>query len=324
MQQFLKTLGVAGLFMIMTGLLSAGEILSSFSDKTLIVAKINVEKVKQVPPIQQALAGQVSNMASFLGQIKLWTGVDLQTTKTFWLGVEKKDYVVIVLEGTFNIDEISDALAAIPNAQLQNKYSVPVAYLLPDDKHPGRQNLAAVLNATTMAFGPPEVAGKFVDNYAGLKADGSKATAAQALSADNQKKIAVLKDSQALLHAVVLGLEPEQAQQQPFLANLQDAELKGDLDMDLVLKLSVGVKKPEMLEPLQKLADGFLGVTKQMDLWSQPQQPPRPDALVKRNLLNNASVAVEGNRVAVHSKIDQAVLNDLISQALKAVPAPKK
>lgn len=315
---------VAGLFLVaMTGLLPAGEILASFSGKTLIVAKVNFDKVKQVPPIHQALASQISNIVSFLGQIRQFTGVDLQTVKTVWFGQEKKDYAVIVLEGAFSVDAIRSALAAIPNAQMQQMESVPLAVLMPDDKHPGKQNLAAVLNASTLVIGPPELVEAFVDNYTGVKEDANTA-APQALSAENQKKIAGLKESQDLIRAIVIGLEPEQMQQQPFLAYLKGAELQGDLAGDLVLKLTVDVAKPEMVEPLQKLGEGLLGFAKQMDLWSKSQQPPPKDQVLKQNLLNNATVAVADGRVVVSSKLDEAILNEVIGNALNAIPAQPK
>ena len=106
----------------------------------------------------------------------------------------------------------------------------------------------------------------------------ANAAASQVLSADSQKKLAVLKASPALLYVAILGLEAEQMQQQPFLAYLKGAELQGDLAGDLVLKLAVDVEKPEMVEPLQKLGDGLLGFAKQMDLWAKSPKPLKPEA----------------------------------------------
>ena len=81
---------------------------------------------------------------------------------------------------------------------------------------------------------------------------------------------------------------------------------------------------PKTLAPLQQLGDGLLGFARQMDLWSKSPKPLRPDENIKQNLLNNASVTADAGRVVVRSKIDEAVLNDVIGNALNAIPAQQK
>ena len=300
-----QTLGLALGLAFLSGALRAGEILSSFPDRVLFVAKFNVDKVKQVPPVKQALGTQISKVASFIGQIRNWTGVDLETVKTFWIGVEKKDFAVIVLEGRFDIEVVKAALAKIPTAQTIPKKDVPIMVQLPDDKNPGKFNMAAVLNPTTLVFGQPGLTESFVDVYSG---------ASPSTNAAVQPQLAVLKDSQALLHGVIFGLDPAELQKTPFLAYLERGELKGDLDKDLLLSLAVGVKKPEMLQSLAKAADGVLGFMRQME----PTTPSgNQGEAVKRRLLENVTVTVENDRVVLRSKLDEALLSELIGGKLQ-------
>jgi hypothetical protein len=292
--------GMLGL-VLATGWAHGGDIISSFPDKLLFVAKFNVAKVKQVPPVKEALGDQISKVATVIGQIRSWTGIDLESVATLWIGVEKKDNVIIVLEGPFNVQGIRSAMVAIPTVQILSESDALFAVKLPDDKRPGEFNMGALLTSDTVVFGRPHLVEPFIDTYT---------VETGAAGTEAQSQLAVLRESESMLHAVIRSLNPEDVKKQPFLSYLERGELKGDMEEDLLLGLAVGVTKPEMLQPLAKALGGGFAFWQQMD---KPDPGTNPKELLKRRLLDNVTVNVVDDRVVLTSRIEAGLLQELIA-----------
>ena len=289
---------------VLTGMVQiarGGDIVASFPDTTTLVARVDVAKLKQVPAIRQAWNDQYGQVAIFVDQIRNWIGLDLDSVTTLWLGVEKKDHGVFVLEGNFDPELIKGGVLNIDTAQIVHKESVPIAALFPDDKKPGQFNLGAVLNESTVVMGQPDVAERFIDAYVG---------AGQGLPVDKLRKVAHLKKATALVQASVLAVDPEELRKNPWMAYLTSGEFTADLDKDLTVRLKVGVQKADMLKPVGSLLNGLLAVYRQMD----DQHKKQPPAV--RALLENASATVAGDAVVLQSTVDEETLNDAVAARL--------
>ena len=281
-----------------------GDIPGSFPDSVMALGRIDMAKLREVPAIERAVNNEFGKLQTFCRQIRDWTGVDLDSVDRVWLGVLGDDRAIVVMEGEHDVDTIRDSLMAIEQAQIVPKEGVPIAALLPDDKKPGTFNLGAVLDKRVLVIGQPEATEAFIDAYTG-----------NALGLGEEKRTLTrpLAASQFMVHAFILGMKPEDVAKNPFLRGLTHGELRIDVKGDLHLNLSVGVRKKELLQPIQMLAQGFFNLYAQMD------DVRKRDSLIKRQLFENAAVRIDGDEVVVLSGIEKDVINHLFEQRLSGV-----
>jgi len=279
----------------------AADIVASFPDSVMIIGRIDMTKLREVPVIERAVNDEFGKLQNVCRQIRDWTGVDLDSVDRLWLGIQKEDHAVIVMEGEHAVDTIRDSLMAIEQAQIMPKEGVPIAALLPDEKKPGTFNLGAVLDERVLVIGQPELTEAFIDAYTGK---------AQGLGEEKRTLTQPLADSQFMVHAFILGMKAEDLAKNPFLSGLSHGELRMDVEGDLHLNLSVGVKKTVLLQPIQMLAQGFF------DLYAQMDDVRKRDNLIKRKLFENAVVRIDGDEVIVLSIIEEDVINHLLEQKL--------
>jgi len=303
MTRFAEALGLTALWvMAAVGSTDAGDVVGSFPDECLMVGRLDVHGFRAVPVVRNILDNQLGQAAAFIEQIRTWTGVDLNTATTLWLGVAKKDHGVFVLEGQFDVEEIKGAMLNIDAAQIVPKEFVPIAALLPDEKKPGTYNLGAVLDDRTIVLGQPEVAEHFIDAYTKVAATG--------LGKGKLDRVQGLRSSQALFHGFILGLEPQELQKNPWLNYLTHGEFTADVDGDLAVCLSVGVRNPDMVEPLQKILQGLVSVFSKMD------EPHRKGDRIQKMLVDNATISAEGSILVLRSKLKEQFINELVAVKL--------
>ena len=65
------------------------------ADSSTIFGYGNVKAVRDVPFIAQLINGQ-DNVSRFIGQIRDWTAVDLESVTDLWFGVTGKDDAIFV------------------------------------------------------------------------------------------------------------------------------------------------------------------------------------------------------------------------------------
>mgnify|MGYP003968804349 CR=1 FL=1 len=282
---------------------NAGDIAGSFSDSVMAVARIDMNKLRQVPAIERAVNDEFGKLQGFCRQIREWTGVDLDCVDHLWLGVQKANHGMVVMEGVHDIAAIRDSLMAIDHAQNIPKEGVPIAVLLPDEKKPGTFNLGAVLDERVLVVGQPEATEAYIDAYTGN---------AQGLGEEKRARIASLKDSEFMVHAFILGMKAEDVAKAPFLRGLTHGEVRMDVPGDLQVNVSVGVRKKGLLQPIQKLAQGFFELYAQMDDAGKGNP-------IKRQLFENAAVRIEGEEVVVLSGIAEDVIDQLLEQKLTGI-----
>lgn len=275
------------------------DVAGSLPAEIKIVVRLDMEKLKSVPVIQRVMDDEFGKVATITEQIRSWVGVDLKRVDTIWVGVEKDEHAVFILDGEFDVEYIRSCLLNVETARMVQRPQVPVAALLPDDKKPGKYNLAAVLDDSTIVFGLPELADKYLAVLTGTAAG---------LDSAAQVQLDALRDSSALLHAMILGLAPEQVAENPVLAHLEMAEITVDSAPDLLLRAAVTVKNADMLESLRLIAEGLVGMYREFD----PAQ--RGDNQLKNTVIDSVVASVEEGRLLLRSRLPEAMINELIEK----------
>ena len=191
---------------------------------------------------------KVGGKIEFFREFRTWTGIDLGTLKAGWVGVIRENQAVIVLDGTFDIPTVQAAVLNIDTVQVVQRPSIPLAIMLPDDKRPGQSNLVAVLDESTLVFGPPDLADAFL---AALKGKGEGLPPARAALC------ASLAGDASLISAAVFGLDEAVFRKAPWLRLFTYGRIQIDsADAQVAANLLLGLRKPEMRAPAAKLIEG--------------------------------------------------------------------
>lgn len=301
MTRLIQAIAAATLCMVAVGTTMAGDIVAGFPGECTIVARLDVQKFRSVPVVRGVLNDQLGQAAAFIEQIRQWTGVDLNTATALWIGVAKKDHGVFVLEGDFDVEEIKGAILNINGAQIVPKDFVPIAALLPDEKKPGTYNMGAVLDPNTIVLGQPEITEKYIDAYTKV---------GTGLDSDRLQRVRALEESQAIVHGFVLAIEQAELQKNPWLSYLTHGEFFANVDGDLDISLIIGVRNPDLAQPLQKILQGLIAVFRNMD------EEHRKGNQLQKLLVDNATVAVDGDKLVLHSKLEERFINELVAAKL--------
>lgn len=296
------TLTLAAVALLLAGpALRAADILKGFSRDTKLVVRVDAQQLRKQPLFIQAMDQKAGGLINFTAQIRQWTGLDLDTVTNIWLAVEGKDMAAVVLEGTFNADLVADAVYRIDTAQPVQREGVPFAVMLPDDKKPGQFNLAAILDDTTLVIGKPEVADAYIACFTGVE---------KGLSPEQVAKIAPMKGSEAMLHAVVLGFDEADVRKNPWMRALTGGELMANLDKDLAVNAYVGVSNPNMVEPICRTICGFRDLYATLDPQLRKLKP------IQELLLAALDAKPADNDVLLTLLIDEETLNEFADKFL--------
>ncbi len=299
-KQIIKLLAIVSVVGALCGV-RAGEIAASFPDRCTVIGRLDVAAFRAIPVVRQAFDSHGGHMTAFVDQVREWVGVDLDTVRRVWLGVEKDGVAVVALEGAFDAGLIQGGILNIDTAQFVPKEGVPMCVLLPDEKKPGQVNMAAVLDDRTLVLGQPAITEDFIDAFTGV---------AKGASSARLRQVRGLVDSDPLLHAFIFGVAPKDLEKNPWLNLLSHGELKADLAGDMVIQLAIGSKTPELLKPLQGIVEGALAVYKQMDGRHRKVKPGQ------KLLLDNMVCSVSEQQIVLESTIPEQALNGLISAKL--------
>ncbi len=273
-----------------------------FAPDTMAVLRIDAAQLMEQPLFQEVLTLKVGDIQTFFQNIRNATGVDLGAIKQVWIGVQKKDHVAMVIKGNFDMQAIQNLMLNIGTAQVVQRPGVPFAVSLPEDNKPGQFNLAALLDAETIVFGKPELADAFLAAYLG---NGNGLPAASAARAN------ALLESKALVTGVLLNLPAEETRKNPWMTLFTYAEIEASLtDPDVVLKVALGLRKPEMREPLAKAVEGIRDTYKLLD------EDLRRLGPIPSMLLEGATLQPDAERLVVQVSIPQEVAERLIRQKM--------
>lgn len=281
--------------------LHAADITRGFARNTKIVARLDAENLRKQPLFIHAMDQKAGGLVNFTTQIRQWTGLDLDTVKAIWLTVEGEDRAAAILEGEFNADLIADAVYRIDTAQPVQREGVPFAVMLPDDKKPGQFNLAAILDDKTLIIGQPEVADAYIACFTGME---------KGLGPDDLAKLGGLKQTDAMLHAVVLGFEEKEIRKNPWMRAITGGELMANLDKELAVNAYIGVANPDMVEPVCRTICGFRDLYATLDPEFRKLQP------IQELLLAGLDAKPYEGDVLLTLLIDEETLNEFTDKFL--------
>jgi hypothetical protein len=255
------------------------------------------------PLFEEVLGAKVGGVDAFFQQIQTYTGVNLSTMTEVWIAVEKKDNALILLKGTFDPQLIASTVLNIDTAQVVQRQGVPFAVTLPDNKHPGQFNLAAVLDEKTMAFGKPELVDTFL---AAFKGNGP------GLAEDDAARAVAMMKSEGLLTALLLNMPEKEVRKNPWMRLFTHAELVASTTQDdLVIDGRLGLKKPEMREPATKAIEGVRDIYALLDDDLRKLKP------MQEMLLEGIKVQPDRQDLVVQLAIPMEIADRMIRQKFK-------
>ncbi len=250
-------------------------------ESATILGYANLAGIRQVPFIAQMLDGR-DTVTRFTGQIREWTAVDLDSLTGLWVGVFGKDDALVVLKGSYNLATIRGVLGGIEQFRIETPANAEFAVRMPDEKKPGKTNLAAFLNPSTLVFGPPHRVDAFLENVAEKRVHPKAAD------------FAMLEKPTHLAEAVALRLPNDNGKTPPFLTeNTRRMHLGVDCSDTVDIQLTVQPTNLAMVDPLYRAASGLL------DLLHMIPPPQLPMPAPHRTVLENAQVSATKEAVVL-------------------------
>ncbi|MBN2452441.1 MAG: hypothetical protein JXR77_18795 [Lentisphaeria bacterium] len=268
-----------------------------FDASCKVMAYADLKQLREVPAVVDLLAGQnpVTNM---IQAIREWTGVDLDTASSLWLAVAGKDDVIVLLEGAFNLTTIRGRVGAIEAFRVSTPEGTEFAVTMPDEKNPGKVNMAAFLSPTLLAMGQPER----VEGYLANRAAGTKHP--------RYGDFSTLERSAHLIEAVVLEIPNDGKTPALLIDNIALARFSVDAAEDVELSLAVEPANAKMVTPLCSLAQSLL------DLYHLvPTRPARLGAFGQA-LIDQAQISGSPRTVRVSTTIPAEMIRKRLAAKL--------
>jgi len=293
---------VLGLFsMVAMSVLAGPDIGTCFSPETLAVVRLDMQQLRMMPLIMQVLEAKTKGYDLLVSNVQEWTGLDLDAASVGWLGVAENDRVVIVLEGNFDSRAMQDKIPMIDKAQIVHLENVLLAFLLADDKKPGKSNLAVLVNENRVVFGNPELADTFLAAYAGHDVG---------LAAEKAAFVKSMLPAKSAVQVALLRLPAKEMAKNPWMKLITGGILYADMEDTLQIEVSVFAQKTEMLAPVKDILEGLRDVYKLLD-----EEHQKLDHKVEL-LLENLQVEVDKKSLMLSVEIDAAEVERFIQQKL--------
>jgi hypothetical protein len=216
------------------------------SESATIFGYASVSGVREIPMVAKLINGQ-DMFSRFAGQIREWTAIDLESVTDVWFGVTGKDDALFVLQGNYNLGTIRGVLSGIEQFRVETPPNAEFAVRMPDDKKPGKVNMAAFLNPRTLAFGPPHQVQAFLDNVAQKRVHPKAAD------------FAMLEKPSHLVEAVLLKFPNDDGKAPAFITeNTRRIHIAADCSEAVDVQVTFQPVNPAMVEPLARAAMGLV------------------------------------------------------------------
>ncbi|MDX9981246.1 MAG: hypothetical protein RBU25_14565 [Lentisphaeria bacterium] len=273
-----------------------------FPAATFLLVRIDAGQLLDQGLVKEVLTAKIGDINAFIGNIRTATGVDLGSITEVWIAVLKKDHAVIVLKGAFDLPTIQGTVLNIDTVQAVQRPGVPLALLLPDEKKPGKSNLAALLDSEKMVFGPPELVDDFLAAYLG---EGEGLPPALAERANG------MLGGEAMLDALLLKLPPEELRKNPWMTLFTYGQGAVSLaGQDVQFEVALGLRKPEMREPAMKAIEGVRDIYRLLD-----ENMRRLDPLPSM-LLEGVTVKPDAELLVLRAALPREVVERLLRQKM--------
>lgn len=271
---------------------------------TVILGYASVKSVRAVPLIAQLVNG-TDNVSRFTSTIREWTAVDLDSVTDIWFGVVGQDNAVFVLQGTFNLTTIRGVLGGIESFHLETPPNAEFTVTMPDDKKPGKVNLAAFLSPTILVFGPPPLAQAMMENVAQKRQHAQLAD------------FALLDKPSHLLELVILKFPNDDGKTPRFITeNVRRLHFGVDADEAIDAQLTIQPIKLEMVPALAQIGTGLVDM---IHLIAPDQIPVQG---LPRVILDNAKVTSTKEAVILTSSLPLELLRPVLASKITPAAAP--
>lgn len=281
------------LLLLLASGLQAEEIHRSFSPKTKLILKADMEALRAVPELNKLFNNRHGE--KFRGMISNFVGVELQKTQTLWMGALEKHQAVIVLEGDYDVKKIQNTCETHGLFEKIDNTDAVFIVNIPDKKKSGKINQLAVIDDGMLVFGPPE----YIQAYLKAYFEDQDLMAEAKL----QKTDSLAYDS-SLMHAVVLEHD-KKCRNNPLLKQLSAMELKVAYEQDFKLSLMMKSENKELLAPLKQMIEGLIGLGQQMTL---PKVPP----MMKDELLGQAKVSIKDDQININTQMNPEIIQNIL------------
>ena len=298
---------IIAIALLSTSVFGVDKILKSLPLRTSLIAKIDVESIKKIAFVE-TLLNDSSNLkiSELRSAIQSYAGLDIMKIKQLWVVTGTENEFMFIAKGGFDTLPVESALRKL------NKYGelkvdgVHFAGLFDDDNKPGKKNLIAILDDSTVLIGEPEFGKKYLEVFTGKKTGlGTKAL----------KVVKSVEKSKNLIHAKTVNLfVPAGQENNPFLNNLEAGELIVDqnskyitapLETDVKDKNAIGVLKLFLDEALKK---------------GKASKDPKQNPVVKEGI-KNASVRTGSRGLVMQTKFSLTTLELIAEDQLNGLEA---
>jgi hypothetical protein len=274
------------------------------ADSSTIFGYANVRGVREIPLIAQLVNGQ-DTVSRFTSQIREWTAIDLDSVTDVWFGVTGKDDALFVLQGNYNLATIRGVLGGIEQFRVETPPNAEFTVRMPDDKKPGKVNVAAFLNPRIIAFGPPHQVEKFLDNVAQKRVH------------PKAPDFAMLEKPSHLVEVVLLKFPNDDGKAPPFITeNTRRIHLGVDAGETIDFQLTFQPANQAMVEPLSRAASGLTDLLHLIP----PGQIPVPGPV--RPVLDSVQVSATKEAVVLLASLPLELIRQPLAAKLNPAAAP--
>ncbi len=293
--------------LLSTSVFGVDKVLKSLPIRTSLVAKFNLEDIKKIKFIKNYLEDTNNiKVAEFRSAILGYTGLDVMKVKELWVVTGTDNELMFIARGGFSTIPVEQSLRKV------NKYGdlkipgVHFASMFDDESKPGKKNLIAILNDSTVILGDPKFGQKYLDVYTGKKTG---------ITSKELKIVEKLEKSKNLVHAKSINLYiPPKEMNNPILSNIKSADLVVDQNSKyLTARLDTEAKDVSSLNGISLILNGVL---KEARSKNDPNQNP----IIKEGL-KHAKIRKGSRGLNMDTKFSLSALELMLGDQLDGLEA---
>ena len=295
------------LALLSTSVFGIEKAFKSLPVRTSLVAKINLESIKEIAFVDSFLNDpsniKVSEMRS---AIKAYAGLDIMDIKEIWAVAGTENEFLFIAKGGFDTLPVEKSLRNLNKSGEIKMDGVHFAGLFDDDDKPGKKNMIAILDDQTVVLGEPGFCKKYLEVFTGQKTG---------LDSKGLKIVQSIERSKNLIHAKTVNLYiPIKDNANPILNNIKSGELVIDQNSKyLTARLDADVKDPNTAGIIKLFLTEFIKKAK-----NNPD--PNQNSVVKEGV-KNASVKVSSGGFVIQTKFALSTLELIVGDQLNGLEA---
>ena len=281
---------------------AAEKALSSFPERTSLVAKIDSAAIKKIDFVNKMLNdGENLQLADVRSAVESYLGLDLYKIDTLWAATGENEEYLAIAKGKFDTLPVEKALRKMSNFGEIRVDGIHFAAVFPDDKKPNKNNVLAVIDENTVLFGEEKFTREFLAVFSGKK---------KGLNAGMLRRVSLIGKSKSLVHAMTMNFVlPAKDKDNPLLKNLKRGELVLDASSKYFnLRLDADAHDTKNLPGIAQLLSGALNTQK-----NSPNVKNNP---IVAELLKNSKLSSNSKGLAFETKLSRKLLKTFLEDQL--------